>query len=805
MGLASWFRFRRKDTPGTGRVGAVLRAALSGASTAELEELAARALLGAAEAHRAGVWLAGEEDPDRLEGTVVADGSAPAAWQPSGFRTPMEFPVIRPGSRDCGTTRLPRSELDNAAPYLKVVLASADPVVVDLRSLPQGAVIDVLRGMCTAIWIPLRWREKTLGLAVVAYAFPRRLGELGRLRALADELALAAALHRAERNAARAKTELEGVLESVENGVVLLDTSRQVRFANARFAHLMGLEAGSDRAAAAGLKTLAALSEALRDWLVKAEASRTASHPSTGLPSAAPARPCPSGRRAAGGLRAGGEPVAGRARNVREELLGLDPRGNETVWEDLELPHPVCRGIKLLVRPLRDRAGGHVGWVGVFREAGAQPMVQSRMVHTEKMAVLGRLLSGIAHELNNPLTSILGYAQLLLSHGAAPNHNAELLRVYQEADRARQIVQHVLLFARQAEPERRPVDLNEIIEQTVTLRSYELKLENIAVELDLAPGLPPIFADLHQLQQVVLNLVLNAEQAILRNSSEEGRPGGRIRIRARAAAANRLRLEVSDDGPGVPREIASRIFDPFFTTKPLHEGTGLGLSIAYGIVQRHGGRIYLAKEHPPDFSTGATFAVELPAMVSEVASPPEPAQAHPAGLIPAAAAGHPPAAGKLRVLVVEDEPTVAQLITDVLSEEGHEVEAVLDGAEGLERVLRQPCDLVICDLKMPRLDGQAFYEALMQAGSPARQRVLFITGDTLARRTLDFLDRHSLPYVAKPFQVEELKRAVHQVLESLRAEPRSDAPGGEAERIALGSGVRVAAGAAPKAEAARRR
>jgi len=739
MGLASWFRFRQKETAGASRLGAVLRAALSGASTAELVELAARGLLAAAEAHRASVWLTGEEDPNELEGAVVAAGSGPAA----------------------------RQRLDSAAPFLKAVLASADPVVVDARSVSQAAVVDALRRMRTTAWIPLRWREKALGLAVVAYAFPRRLGELGGLRALADELALAVALRRAERNAARAKTELEGVLESVESGVVLLDASRRVRFANARFAQLMGLEARLPDGQA-----LAALSEALRDWLVRAGAS---------------------------------SPVGGRARSFREQLPALDPRGKEAVWGDLELSHPVCRGIKLVVRPLRDGAGERVGWVGVFREAGAQPMWQSRMLHTEKMAVLGRLLSGIAHELNNPLTTVLGYAQLLLSHHAAPDHNAELLRVYQEADRARQIVQHVLLFARQAEPERRPVDLNEIVEQTVNLRSYELKLENIAVELDLAPGLPPTFADLHQLQQVVLNLVLNAEQAILRSSSGEGRLRGRIRIRARAAAANRLRLEVSDDGPGVPPEIASRIFDPFFTTKPLHEGTGLGLSIAYGIVQEHGGEIYLAKEHPPDFSTGATFAVELPALVSELKSRPEPAPARPASLVPAAAAGQPPAAGKLRVLVVEDEPTVAQLITDVLTEEGHEVEAVLDGAEGLERVLHEPCDLVICDLKMPRLDGQAFYKALMEAGSPAQHRVLFITGDTLARRTLDFLDRHSLPYVAKPFQVEELKRAVHQVLESVRAEPRSDAPGGEAERIALGSGVRVAAGAVPQGEGARRR
>jgi len=450
------------------------------------------------------------------------------------------------------------------------------------------------------------------------------------------------------------------------------------------------------------------------------------------------------------------------------------------------------------------------------------------MLHTEKMALLGQLFSGVAHELNNPLTSILGYAQLLLSHRAVADPNAEvLLRVYQEAERARKIVHNFLLFARQREPERRPVNLNEVVEETLGLRNYELKLENIAVELDLGAGLRPIFGDAHQLQQVVLNLVLNAEQAILEGSSQGSRSRGRMRIRTRAAAAHRLRLEVSDDGPGVRPEIAARIFEPFFTTKPSHEGTGLGLAIAYAIVREHEGEIYLAPEHPTDLPTGATFAVELPGVVSEMTSRParpalrlslgavsppqagtaggpEPGRARPAScpdrsLIAAAAASQ---ERKLRIVVVEDEPTVAQLISDVLAEEGHHVEAVLDGAKGLRRVLDEPCDLVICDLKMPRLDGQAFYEALLEAKSPARNRVLFITGDTLSRRTLDFLDRHRLPYVAKPFQVEELKRAVHQVLESARVAPRADTPSQPAD-AGLAAGVAVAAGA--PADAATRR
>lgn len=211
---------------------------------------------------------------------------------------------------------------------------------------------------------------------------------------------------------------------------------------------------------------------------------------------------------------------------------------------------------------------------------------QSKLLQTEKMAALGQLVSGIAHELNNPLTAIMGYGQLLLGHGLLPAQLSEAGKIYQEAERARRIVKNLLYFARENQPERSRVDVNEIVERTLALRSYELKVENIAVKCDLAGNLPETMADPHQLQQVVLNLLVNAEQALL-----EGRGQGTVEIKTRLLPGVRISLEISDDGPGIPREIASRIFDPFFTTKPSGVGTGLGLSIVYGIVQQHGGEI----------------------------------------------------------------------------------------------------------------------------------------------------------------------------------------------------------------------
>jgi two-component system, NtrC family, sensor kinase len=384
--------------------------------------------------------------------------------------------------------------------------------------------------------------------------------------------------------------------------------------------------------------------------------------------------------------------------------------------------------------------------------------VQSKIFQTEKLAALGQLVSGIAHELNNPLTSIMGYAQLLLGRGLADKPMAEAKKIFQEAERARRIVKNLLFFARETTPERSPVDLNEVVERTLALRSYELKIENIAIETDLSPDLPRTMADPYQLQQVVLNLLVNAEQALM-----ESRGHGTVRISTGYAGADRLALEVADDGPGMPTAIASRIFEPFFTTKPPGVGTGLGLSIVYGIVHQHGGEISL--ESRP--GAGTKIRVELPltaapgARLQPVASAPEITELK---------------VRPSRILVVEDEPTVGQLIADVLREDGHHVDAAQDGQEGLARLSTASYHLVICDLRMARLDGQAFYDALARANPNLRERIIFITGDVLSSRTVEFLEPNGLPFLAKPFLVEELKLAVNHALQS-HARRDSSPPG----------------------------
>jgi signal transduction histidine kinase/FixJ family two-component response regulator len=445
--------------------------------------------------------------------------------------------------------------------------------------------------------------------------------------------------------------------------------------------------------------------------------------------------------------------------------------------EEFELPVRDRRLLQRMARAVRDTQGRVSGWIEFYADVTAERQAQTSLLQTEKMAALGRLVSGIAHELNNPLTTITGYAQLLLGRSLSSDQMHEARNVYQEAERARRIVKNLLYFARDAQPERTRVELNDVVERSLALRSYELRLENIAVVCELAVDLPPTMADPFQLQQVVLNILINAEHALL-----ESKGNGQVQIRTSSVTTTkgkRLVLEISDDGPGIPQDIASRIFDPFFTTKAPGVGTGLGLSIVYGIIQRHGGEVTLSSQ-PGD---GARFTIELPVVpITQRETPKtEPFAVAKRGAVSSA-----------RILIVEDEPTVAQLLVDILVEEGHKAEATVDSHEGLARLgSGSGYDLVICDLRMPRLDGRAFYESLVKTEHPARSRVLFITGDTITRSTQEFLESTGMPHLAKPFLVEEVKIAVRGMLEARAdAAEHRDAQNAEAANFRPAAGGR---------------
>ena len=366
-----------------------------------------------------------------------------------------------------------------------------------------------------------------------------------------------------------------------------------------------------------------------------------------------------------------------------------------------------------------------------------------QLLQAEKMAALGQTISGVAHELNNPLATILSWAERLAEKSVDPGTRRGVDVILGEADRAARIVRNLLTFARKRQSTRAMIDVNQVVLETLALRAYEQRVTNIEVVTALASGLPEVFADAHQIQQVLLNLVINAEQAMV---SAHGR--GAIVIRTwHEGERDAVALEVSDDGPGVPEEAKSKIFDPFFTTKEVGKGTGLGLTVAYAIVQEHGGRIRV--ETPP---RGATFVVELP-----VSGETAPSRARPGAPSMEAVKG-------ASVLLVEDETALAAAVGEALTDAGLNVDHAGDGEEALARVRQKTYDVVICDLKMPRVDGMTLYRAIAAATPALARRVIFVTGDVVGTDAERFLDDSGCPWLAKPFRLGDLLRAVRETL-----------------------------------------
>ena len=375
---------------------------------------------------------------------------------------------------------------------------------------------------------------------------------------------------------------------------------------------------------------------------------------------------------------------------------------------------------------------------------------QEQLIQSEKLSAIGQLIAGVAHELNNPLTAIMGYAQLLQSDEELDEVvTRDLTKIHAQAQRAARIVQNLLTFARQQHFRREYLDMNDIIARTVELRAYQLRVSNVQVHQQLAAEPLGVLADTSQMQQVLLNLINNAHDAIKSCKAE-----GNITIASRLIDGM-VQVRVSDDGPGLDAETRKHLFEPFYTTKEVGKGTGLGLSICFGIVSQHEGRIRAEGES----GEGATFVIELP-LASETEHHGRRAKT-PQARTPRGRS----------VLLVEDDEEVASPLQRFLVEDGHHVALARDGQAALERIadLRRagaPPDLVISDIKMPGLDGPALYEHLCQQSEGRPGRILFITGDTLSPDTAQFLERSGAPCLAKPFTVEELRRAIAGAFEA---------------------------------------
>ena len=360
---------------------------------------------------------------------------------------------------------------------------------------------------------------------------------------------------------------------------------------------------------------------------------------------------------------------------------------------------------------------------------------------TAALATLGELASEIAHELNNPLAAVMTFAHLLRSQELPGVVGEDVEKIYKEAQRAAKVVQNLLAFARRHEPEKAYTDVVGAVSRALSLKGRDLSAHNIEVRTHYDRGLPKTMADDHQLTQVFLNIVTNAEQTMTENNG-----GGTLWIRGWKEGSS-LSFSFRDDGPGIRAENLEKIFDPFFTTKEEGKGTGLGLSMCHRMVRAHGGKIWVESTE----GEGTTFFVELPIEGPQGAE--EEAEEETVGKIK----------GKW-ILVVDDEEVFTDPLCRILSREGHVVEVARDGEEAWQAMGRKRYECILMDVRMPGLGGKELYRRIKEHDEGMAKRVIFATGDTLNPETQEFLESTGNAWLGKPFTVEELESRIQECL-----------------------------------------
>ena len=399
--------------------------------------------------------------------------------------------------------------------------------------------------------------------------------------------------------------------------------------------------------------------------------------------------------------------------------------------------------LDVMVEGIRER--DRLLFFEVSRDASERITREQHLRRMERVAGMGTLIAGVAHELNNPLTAILGFAQLLLAEPRSDADREDLTIIAREAERMAKIVSDLKLVARDTQEDRaqfEAVDLNDVAQHVLKTRRYSHTTRNIAVHVDLAKDLPPIQGNRGQIEQMLLNLVVNAEHAMASDQAPS-----RLIIRTRATAAG-CSVHIVDSGSGIPREQLGRIFDPFYTTKSPGEGTGLGLSLVQSIVSDHDAEIHVESE----VGKGTAFRIDFPL--------------RPQLPVPPRLAPRPPdAARTLRVLVVDDEDGVRQVIARFLSRRGHLVHEATEGGQALHMLMAadEEYDVIVSDLRMPGLSGEQLLMQLQQRGSGMASRIIFLTGDTASPEAMRLLVDAHVPVLAKPVGVADLALLVEEV------------------------------------------
>ena len=545
----------------------------------------------------------------------------------------------------------------------------------------NGPAVTILPGLAarTAAIAPLRAHGVSLGVIGVTghTAGPFSAEDLSLLSTVATHTAVVLANARFVEMVRRGKEEWETAFDALTEGVAVLDANGRVQRGNTALARILG-------------------------------------HPVESL----------AGAELATLLGPGGEGAAAMVTALHRD----EPPPPLTV----RLPG-AGRILRLTAAPVRD--GRAAAGVVLIEDVTEQRALETQLMQNEKLAAVGQLVSGVAHELNNPLTSIAGLAELLVEQAKTTPEAREHLKVIRDqAERAGRIVRNLLTFSRKGAPERSRVDLNEVVARTTQLVAYELRIRAITLEEHLAPRPVEVDGDLYELQSVVLNLLTNAVQSV----GSTRLPGsGVVRIDT-AVSGSEARLSVTDNGPGVKDEHVPLLFTPFFTTKEPGQGTGLGLSISYGIAEAHRGRL----EYGQAPKGGAVFSLRLPAAaVSPLKTPTAPGR---------------------RILLVDDDPRSERLVTALFSPDGHLVESVRSGGEALLRLEQDRWDAVLVS---GRLDwpGRGAAATVLLAERPALRGSIFAALPPSLTAEAENFRANGVRVVSLPFDLRELRGAIGEV------------------------------------------
>ncbi len=422
-------------------------------------------------------------------------------------------------------------------------------------------------------------------------------------------------------------------------------------------------------------------------------------------------------------------------RDVHEYRLRLKNAKGEPFWCAVSARLIQWGGEDVIVSHSRDLTGQ----LAIEEQLARQ---REQVFQSEKMSALGSLLAGVAHELNNPLSVVVGHAMMLSDETDDPEVLRQIKKISNAAERCAKIVRTFLTMARQEPVRMEPVDIGELVETAVEVARYGNPGRNVRIETDLDAELPRICADNDQITQAVVNLIINAEQAI-----ETSAVGDYVRLTARYDASNRtVLLHVEDNGPGIPSDIRARVFEPFFTTKDVGQGTGIGLAVCHRVVAAHKGKIEIGDVDP----TGTRFTISLP--VGNVDAPCRQE---------ASTMSEEPKA--IRVLVIDDEVDVADLNVEVLERGGYKADAVYEAENAFDMLRAQRYDVILSDLNMPNVDGRTVFEMISKDFPELVSRTGFVTGDTMGKASQVFLKESRRPYIEKPVSPKELRAFVAEL------------------------------------------